>query len=1195
MKKYFALIVFIAGTLALKAQTTFIYGPIPGSERFGSSVTVLPNGNYVVHDFLYDNGSLQDVGAVYLYNGSNHTLISTLTGKTWGDRVGTGQLVVLSNSNFLLTTPRFHDPVLGDEYLGAVTFINGTTGLNGVVDESNSLVGSQANDNVGADGITVLSNNNYVVRSQSWKNGNNQNAGAVTWGSGTTGVSGIVSSSNSLVGSNIDDKVGAYPITQLINGNYVVSSPLWNKTGVTDAGAVTWCSGTTGRSGVISSSNSLVGSTPFDEVGNNTFLSESGVTALTNGNYVVSSPSWDNGGLLDHAGAVTWCNGTVGITGAVDVSNSLVGSHSADFIGGFITPLTNGNYVVSSPYWANGMVEFAGAATWGNGTTGTTGEISSSNSLVGSQQGDGVGNYGIIALTNGNYVVCSAYWANGTFIRAGAATWGNGNTGIVGVVSSTNSLVGTKMEDFVGVKATALPNGNYVISSRSWANGIVAEAGASTWANGNTGITGVINSTNSLVGTKTGDRVGQGVSILSNGNYLVKSTTWGNGAALSAGAVTWANGSTGITGFVSSANSLVGTQTNDVVGSNDIVELTNGNYVVVSSYWNNGGVAGAGAVTWGSGIMGITGIVSNTNSLVGSHAVDHVGEDRKGVGVYPLTNGNYVVNSKNWDNGSIVDAGASTWCNGNTGAFGLVSTTNSIVGSSTSDLVGDLTFTLPNGNYLIHSPLWNNGAALKAGAVTWANGNTGIVGTISASNSLVGTTEDDNMGLVEPNANVIGGITILPNGNYIVQSRLWDNGAIIDAGAVTFSNGSIGVAGTVNSCNSVLANANTTPQFPYVVAYNTIYNYMLVGRSVQSIVNIYNPTGMALGVNLDNVTQFITGNSPTSLVVSNVCRIVASVLPTGITNPVNGYIEAKVWVQTTQPASFVKRHYQITPDDNAETATGKVTLYFTQQEFTDFNAVNAIKLPINAADAANNKANLLIEKRTGISSDGTGLPASYPTATAPVTINPADADIFYNSTFDRWEVSFNVTGFSGFFVKTQAAVLPLTLLNFQGIRQADNNLLQWQTASEVNTKSFELQSSTNGLNFTITGNVKAIGTGDNRYSFTDNATYAGTKVYYRLKMLDIDGQFTYSNIVVIHFSANQAVSVFPNPATTIVNIHISNSSLLNTTAILYNMQGQAIQSIILKNQLHKMNMQNLASGIYMLRFSDGTAFKIIKE
>ncbi len=56
------------------------------------------------------------------------------------------------------------------------------------------------------------------------------------------------------------------------------------------------------------------------------------MTALTNGNYVVSSPYWDNGAATD-AGAVTWCSGTTGCTGAVSASNSLVGSTANDQVG----------------------------------------------------------------------------------------------------------------------------------------------------------------------------------------------------------------------------------------------------------------------------------------------------------------------------------------------------------------------------------------------------------------------------------------------------------------------------------------------------------------------------------------------------------------------------------------------------------------------------------------------------------------------------------------------------------------------------------------------------------------------------------------------------------------------------------------------------------------------------------------------
>ena len=102
-----------------------------------------------------------------------------------------------------------------------------------------------------------------------------------------------------------------------------------------------------------------------------------------------------------------------------------------------MTPLTNGNYVVDSPGW-NGN---RGAVTWGDGNTGISGTVSDANSLVGSNPNDQVG-FGfftsVTALSNGNYVVESADW-NGV----GAATWGNGSIGTSGIVSQTNSLVGS--------------------------------------------------------------------------------------------------------------------------------------------------------------------------------------------------------------------------------------------------------------------------------------------------------------------------------------------------------------------------------------------------------------------------------------------------------------------------------------------------------------------------------------------------------------------------------------------------------------------------------------------------------------------------------------------------------------------------------------------------------------------------------
>jgi hypothetical protein len=200
--------------------------------------------------------------------------------------------------------------------------------------------------------VTALSNGSYVVSSANWDNAGVMNAGAVTWGNGTSGTSGAVTSSNSLVGTKASDQVGSNGVTALSNGSYVVSSANWDNAGVMNAGAVTWCSGT---SGAVTSSNSLVGTTASDNVGS------SGVTALSNGNYVVGSANWDNAGVMD-AGAVTWGSGTSGVSGAVTSSNSLVGTTASDQVGAFgVTALSNGNYVVRSRNWDNAGVVNAGA------------------------------------------------------------------------------------------------------------------------------------------------------------------------------------------------------------------------------------------------------------------------------------------------------------------------------------------------------------------------------------------------------------------------------------------------------------------------------------------------------------------------------------------------------------------------------------------------------------------------------------------------------------------------------------------------------------------------------------------------------------------------------------------------------------------------------------------------------------------
>jgi len=92
------------------------------------------------------------------------------------------------------------------------------------------------------------------------------------------------------------------------------------------------------------------------------------------------------------------------------------------------------------------------------------------------------------------------------------------------VVSAVNALVGKTRGDCVGANVISLSNGNYVVSSQNWNNGAIVDAGASTWGAGISGISGVIAETNSFVGTRTSDQIGNiPFVVLPNGNYALQS------------------------------------------------------------------------------------------------------------------------------------------------------------------------------------------------------------------------------------------------------------------------------------------------------------------------------------------------------------------------------------------------------------------------------------------------------------------------------------------------------------------------------------------------------------------------------------------------------------------------------------------------------------------------------------------------
>jgi hypothetical protein len=584
--------------------------PPPDSVAFGTFVRFLPNGNFVVVDPLA--GPITEAGAVYVYSGDG-TLISAIRGDRAYDLVGQGGIVVLEDGNFLILSSGWH--AADGIGMGAVTWVDASRGIAGVVSSANSLTGAS----VDTSGVYPLPGGDYAISLPFWSDDESVRwKGAFLWVDGGTPLSDRVTAANALVGSHAEDGVAAQ-VVLLTNGNVVVVDGAWSSDSARDVGATTFFSPTTRPVGHISSSTSLVGTHDLDGGGTLAF-------ALSNGNYVVANASWARNGK-SQVGAVTWGDGTLGVRGEISEQNSIVGRVANDgiaFVSG-ITPLSNGNYAITSPFWHDDAGAKVGAVTWVDGSRQVVGEITEANSLRGSSGSvsDGIR---AVALANGNYVVVDPYWSDGGVDGAGAIVWVDGTRTTSGIIAASNSLVGTEPNEYLG-SVTPLSNGNFVVAASSYND----NRGAVRWVDGSTATHGTFAADGSLVGTRPGDRVGE-VVPLTDGSYVVDSPYWSDGNNLEVGAVTWASGTQATSGAVSSANSLIGAHESDHVGGcvtgtycPQVTALPHGAYLVSSPSWDDGDEEDVGAETLALGHASLAATVSMQNSLIGSAAQERFG------------------------------------------------------------------------------------------------------------------------------------------------------------------------------------------------------------------------------------------------------------------------------------------------------------------------------------------------------------------------------------------------------------------------------------------------------------------------------------------------------------------------------------------------------------------------------------------
>jgi photosystem II stability/assembly factor-like uncharacterized protein len=187
-----------------------------------------------------------------------------------------------------------------------------------------------------------------------------------------------------------------------------------------------------------------------------------------------------------------------------------------------------------------------------------------------------------------------------------------------------------------------------------------------------------------------------------------------------------------------------------------------------------------------------------------------------------------------------------------------------------------------------------------------------------------------------------------------------------------------------------------------------------------------------------------------------------------------------------------------------------------------------------------------------------------------------------------------------------AANLPVTLVSFTGFNRGDINRLEWSTATEENSDHFELQRSYGGADFTTIATIQSKNSANGaNYMYDDNiSTIKDAEViFYRLRMVDKDGSFDYSNVVSIHMPLKTNFIVKGNPFTDVIKMQLTTSKRENLQLNLYDASGKlmAMKSMTVAagiNELQWDGLSTLASGNYLLELrtsSDRLVQKLFKK
>lgn len=456
------------------------------------------------------------------------------------------------------------------------------------------------------------------------------------------------------------------------------------------------------------------------------------------------------------------------------------------------------------------------------------------------------------------------------------------------------------------------------------------------------------------------------------------------------------------------------------------------------------------------------------------------------------------------------------------------------------------------------------------------------------------------------------GVTLtIDNGGFLNKTNVADLGTIDNAGTITltkdwennsangvFSTATAGIVQFIGTAAQGIGGTSGTGTDFYDL---TINNTSATGVTLSQPATITNALTLTDGIVFTDATNILTMNAGSSSspgsAISYVDGPMNKVGTTAFIFPVgDGTKWARIGIGTPTAATTFKAQYFATPyanttsiaagpptvlrkisrkeywtlDEVDPTVDATVTLYWEDASFSYINDCSTGDLKIahwNGAAWENNNDAVTVTGTCGGATAGTISTNLDVTSFSPFT---------FASRTDKFHVN----------------PLPIELLSFNAKPNGNKVDLMWVTASEINNDYFTLERTTDGVNFEVVGTVKGNGNSTKviNYSSEDNVPYSGVS-YYRLKQIDFDGKFTYSDLKMISFGTDSDFSfnIYPNPNDgDVFYLKISGNNNDDISIVIQDMLGNKMYSNAFisdegSENIHSIEpSQKLKPGIYLM-------------